>query len=228
MQRVFKYAAALVFLFATEVSGQVQVEVHLEQARYLAGEPIVIVIDVLSVGDEPVAYRGIDWRVKFTVIGVERRVLPDAFGCFMGGLGSGIGGGVDHPPSLAPGERRSSRHLLKEYDLGPGEYRMAATGKADVSFAPGRPYIPNPPPPPSRHKPTDPFRARNSIKFFRSTSSPPAVRTVSRGSSRRSPRSAQKTDRRSHLDADRGWPKGTDRHTSPRRAGKLAPQDWHR
>jgi hypothetical protein len=157
MRTIFSCGLLLV-VTAGSAAAQVQVDVRLEKTRYLAGEPIVLIVDVRNVGDEPVGYSIGDGNVRMTVGGVQRRVPPNIFGCSYG-MGSGIGGGfVDHPPLLPPGQSTSFRYLLKEYDLKPGQYELTAAGRAGVRWK-YYPVIagPNvPPPPPPRHRETDP------------------------------------------------------------------------
>jgi hypothetical protein len=110
--------------------GQVQVDLRLDKARYLPGEPIVVVVDVRNVGDEAVGYSSCDGDVRLAVAGAERRVPPNIFGCFSGMGSGGFGCGVDHPPLLSPGQTTTFRYLLKEYDLMSGQYELTASGKA--------------------------------------------------------------------------------------------------
>jgi hypothetical protein len=124
----------LLLLTATSAQAQVQVDVHLDKVRYLAGEPVVVVVDVRNVGDEAVEYSSCEWCVQLAVTGVERRVRPNIVGCF-GGMSGGVqGGGFSHPPLLPPGQTTSFRYLLKEYDLRPGQYDLTASGKAGVRW----------------------------------------------------------------------------------------------
>ena len=130
--QTMKHLALILVLLATPAFAQVQVDARLEKAQYLAGEPIVVVVDILNVGDEAVGYSRCDGDVTLTVIDVARRVLPNIVGCGTGiGFGSGRCG-VDHPPLLAPGQRTSFNYVLREYDLGPGQYSLVASGKARV------------------------------------------------------------------------------------------------
>jgi HEAT repeat protein len=145
----------LLSLVAASATGQVQVDLRLEKARYLAGEPIVVVIDVQNVGGEAVGYSSCDGDVRLAVAGAERRVRPNIFGCFSGMVsGGGCGGSA---PLLPPGQRTTFKYLLTEYDLMPGQYELTAAGKAGVRWT----YYPVsasslPPPPPPQHKETDP------------------------------------------------------------------------
>jgi len=150
----------LLLLAATPAAAQVQVDLRLEKTRYLAGEPVVVVVDVRNVGDEPVGYGSGAGEVQLAVTGAERRQPPNIFGCFSGmGIGVGRGRG-NHPPMLPPGQTTSFRYLLKEYELRPGQYQLTASGQADVQWKSYRSYavqLPNVPPPPlSRHKESDP------------------------------------------------------------------------
>jgi len=166
MQKAFKYAAPLLVSFATQAFGQVRVDAHLEKDRYLEGEPVVVVVDILNVGDEAVGYSTCDGNVNLTVIGAERRVPPNIFGCFSG-MGGGGGCGIDHPPLLAPGQSTSFRYLLKDYSPGPGQYSLTASGKAGVRWKYYPSYAPNvPPPPPPKHKETDPVPGAEFERTF--------------------------------------------------------------
>lgn len=107
---------------------------HLERDRYLQGEPIVVVVDILNAGDEAVGYSTCDGDVSLTVIGVERRVPPNIFGCFSGTAVGGEGCGTDHLPLLATGQSTSFKYLLKKYNLKPGQYRLTVSGKAGVRW----------------------------------------------------------------------------------------------
>jgi hypothetical protein len=157
MQRAFKCAGLLLVLFATQAFGQVRVDARLEKGRYLEGEPVVIVVDILNVGDEAVGYSTCDGNVNLTVAGAERRVPPNIFGCFSGMGISGGGCAIDHPPLLPPGQSTSFRYLLKEYNLKPGQYSLTASGKAGVRWKYYPSYPPNVPPSSTpKHKETDP------------------------------------------------------------------------
>ena len=137
------------WLVAASARGQVQVDLRLEKARYLAGEPIVVVIDVQNVGGEAVGYSSCDGDVRLAVAGAERRVRPNIFGCFSG-MGSGGGCGIDHPPLLPPGQRTTFEYLLTEYDLMPGQSNLTAAGRAGVrwkSYPVSASSLPPPPPP---------------------------------------------------------------------------------
>jgi hypothetical protein len=143
-------------LFTAPAAAQVHVDAYLEKGRYLAGEPIVVVVDVLNVGDEPVGYSASDGNVRLAVAGVQRRVPPNIFGCSSGGfVEGGVAGGVR--PLLEPGQKTSFTYLLKEYDLGPGVYTLSASGRAGVRWKYYPSYIPNEPPAvPPKHQATDP------------------------------------------------------------------------
>ena len=145
----------LLLLAATSALAQVQVGVRLEKNRYLAGEPVVVLVEVRNVGDEAVGYSTCDGDVRLQVLGAARRVPPNIFGCFSG-IGSGGGCVIDHPPLLQPSQATTFRYLLKDYDLRPGQYQLSASGKAGVrwKYYPGAPNVL--PLPLSKHKETDP------------------------------------------------------------------------
>jgi HEAT repeat protein len=134
MRRLFACSLFL-SLTAPPVMAQVRVDVRLEKTQYLAGEPIFVVVDVRNVGKEPIGYSSCGENIRLEIIGAKRRTPPNIFGCFSGGgIGSGIGcGGSSHPPLFPPGVTKTSRHLLTEYDLGPGQYQLTASGKAGVA-----------------------------------------------------------------------------------------------
>ena len=132
MRRVLS-CCLLLLLAGTQAMAQVQVDVRLEKNRYLVGEPVVVLVDVHNIGDEAVGYSTCDGDVRLEVVGAERRVPPNIFGCFSG-MGSGGGCGIDHPPLLPPGQTTTFRYLLKDYDLRPGGYQLSASGKAGVRW----------------------------------------------------------------------------------------------
>jgi hypothetical protein len=146
----------LALLTATSASAQVQVDVRLEKARYLAGEPVVVLVDLRNAGDEAVGYDTCDGAVRLDVVGTPRRVEPNIYGCYAGSV-SGGACGIDHPPLLQPGQTTTFKYLLKDYDLRPGEYELSASGKAGVRWTDYRGIATanTPPPAPPRHKGTD-------------------------------------------------------------------------
>ncbi len=46
----------VLLLAASSASAQVAVDVRLEKTRHLAGEPVVVIVDIRNVGDEAVGY----------------------------------------------------------------------------------------------------------------------------------------------------------------------------
>src|SRR5215471_10713663 len=93
--------AIIVALLAQSLAAQVTVSVRLSKQDYLAGEPIVLFIDVTNVGTDTVAYgSGCDFDVKMSVVGTEPKSWVQKDGCFTG-HGEGFAcWGVDHPPGL--------------------------------------------------------------------------------------------------------------------------------
>src|SRR4051812_5928386 len=87
MRREFFFCLILL-LAATSALAQVQVDVRLEKNRYLAGEPVAVLVEVRNVGDEAVEYSTCDGDVRLAIAGAERRVRPNVFGCFSG-MGTG-------------------------------------------------------------------------------------------------------------------------------------------
>jgi hypothetical protein len=132
MRTVFLGCCLFLWL-ATPAMAQMQVGVRLDKPHHLAGEPIVVFVDVRNVGDKGVGYSMCDARVRLKVVEVERRKPKNIFGCGIG-MGSGSGCGMSHPPTLAPGATTTFRYLLKEYDLPPGKYQLEATGQAGGPF----------------------------------------------------------------------------------------------
>lgn len=155
--RTYRFLVALLLvtgLPVLAVHAQVSVSVRSAKSEYLAGEPIVLLLEIQNVGDDLVAYGGgCDSDIKITVAGIS----PEAtrpYGCSVG-VGGGVCVGIDHPPRLKIGESTSFRLLLKGYRLLPGNYTLEASGKAPVhwkyygseeqkhdlhSFVPGREF----------------------------------------------------------------------------------------
>jgi hypothetical protein len=135
--------SAVVLAFAGPAAAQVRTEAHLEKARYIAGEPIFLVIDVTNTGWQPVAYDGsTDYQhpktVTLSIDGKMPRQSPARAIASCNQLMSpalfGGGGMLDHPPVLAPAERRPFKYLLSEYDLPPGRYRLTAKGQVNLEW----------------------------------------------------------------------------------------------
>ena len=132
MHRPTAFAAAsflTLLLVATSTFGQVRITTQLEKARVLRGEPIIISVTVVNVGNRDVV-EGMTCEddLKFEVVGQTRRAQPALLGCLTGS-GSGFSCGfVDHPSPLAPGGTRIKSFVLKGYDLAPGRYQIAASG----------------------------------------------------------------------------------------------------
>jgi hypothetical protein len=128
----------VVLFLAVPATGQVKVDVLTPRQQYLEGEPITVTVRVTNVGSDPVGYDGCDGRVDLGVVGQQKTSPPNLWGCFGGGVISGTGCGIDHPPMLAPGKTTDFVYLLRDYRLKPGEYVLQASGKAGVRwhFAP--------------------------------------------------------------------------------------------
>jgi hypothetical protein len=101
---------------APSVAAQVQVDVRLEKTQYLAGEPVVVLVDVRNAGDEAATFSWCDANFRVDVKGAERWISPNLFGCFALTSDARSGCAVDHPPLLPPGERKTFKRLLKQYD----------------------------------------------------------------------------------------------------------------
>ena len=123
----------LLLLAGTPARAQVQVDFRLEKTRYLAGEPIVVLVEVRNTGAGAVGYSTCDADVRLEVAGAARRVRLNIFGCFSG-MGELKGScAISHPPLLQPGQTTTFRYLLENYDLRPGEYQLSASGKAGIA-----------------------------------------------------------------------------------------------
>jgi hypothetical protein len=152
--RTATWTMGIVAWLATQAVAQVRVEARTERLQYLHGEPIVVIVSFENVGDEAFGYCACEGDIRLTVIGVQRRTLPNIDGC--GGGGEVSGGGVSitgHPPMLQPGESTAFRYLLKQYDVAPGRHSVRVSGKAAVRWK----YYPWALPPSGpKHKETDP------------------------------------------------------------------------
>jgi len=139
---------------ATPAPAQVQIDTRLEKSQYVAGEPIVVTADVRNVGDESLMYSDCANNVRLEVVGANRRVPPNLFGCSAGATSVVMCGASSHPPLLAPGQTTSVTYLLKEYDLSPGQYRLIVSGRFGTHWQ----SVSAPPTVPARasHAPTEP------------------------------------------------------------------------
>lgn len=154
-------AIACLFLAVVPlVHSQVRVTVRTSQESYLVGEPVHVVLEVTNIGTDPVAYSEASGKMDMAVSGHEKRKPPVLGGCFfMRGRG-GFAGGSFHPPMMKPGESVTFRYLLKDYDLGADEYTLRASGKAGVQWK-YYPFNNSPiPPPPPKHKESDPVEGQ--------------------------------------------------------------------
>jgi hypothetical protein len=161
----------LLHLIAAPAFGQVQVEARLDKDRYLRGEPITVVVDVVNTGDEAVGYSFCDGRVSLAVSGAERRREASVSGCSSSfasvSTGSASGCAIDHPPLLPPGQRTSFKYQLEDYDLPPGQYSLTASGKAGVRWKYYPSYRPGVPPPrPPKHKESEPVPGAHFERTF--------------------------------------------------------------
>jgi hypothetical protein len=133
----------IILLLTTQAFCQVQVSVLPSKAEYLVGEPMFAVVHVTNVGPDPVAYSTCDGRVELNVEKQRTRQVPNLWGCFSGMGAAGGGCGIDHPPMLAPGKSTDFSYLLRNYQLGPGEYVLRVSGKAGVRWKFTSDYRPN-------------------------------------------------------------------------------------
>ena len=103
---------------AAQAVNDVRLSVRIELARYLPGEPVTVLIDVQNVGQEILEYQPSGDGVNLTLVGVERRAVPDIGVCGISILeGRRIGGWIDHPPELAAGqmERADLKRLITRW-----------------------------------------------------------------------------------------------------------------
>jgi hypothetical protein len=142
-------------LTAVALFGQVKVDLRTNQATYLAGEPVFVVVDVTNIGTEPVGYSACDGHADLTVDGGRKKQSPNLFGCFAG-FGGGSGCGIDHPPLMKPGQTVSFWYLLKGYNLPAGDYTLQAAGKAGVRWK----YYPRAGGSVPRHSETEPVEGQ--------------------------------------------------------------------
>jgi HEAT repeats len=120
-------------LLAVQATGQVKVDVLSPRQEYLECEPITVTVRVTNIGPDPVGYDSCDGRVDLIVVGQQKTAPPNLWGCG-GGVASGTGCGIDHPPMLPPGKTIDFLYLLRDYRLKPGEYVLRVSGKAGVRW----------------------------------------------------------------------------------------------
>ena len=130
--------AVILFVSASKpAAAQVRVDTRLEKARYLAGEPVFVIVDVTNSRAEP-ARAGetfpIRARVDLALVDQPKRDLLKALTtCAPVASGTLAGfGSSAHAEQLPPDARTTLRYLLQGYDLPPGRYRLEATGRVDV------------------------------------------------------------------------------------------------
>ena len=114
--------------------GQIQVGLRTNQASYIAGEPIFVVVDVKNIGTVPLAYADCFGQANLAVPAAPKKQAPALYGCFSSGDG-GSGCGVSKPPILKPAATTSFWYLLKGYRLSPGNYTLQADGRAGIRDA---------------------------------------------------------------------------------------------
>jgi hypothetical protein len=92
-------------------------------------------VDVTNIGTESIGYSAYDGKTDLTVPGGRQKQTPRLRGCYTGDGSSGSsGGGLFHPPLMAPGQTVSFRRLLKGYRLQSGTYVLRASGTAGVRW----------------------------------------------------------------------------------------------
>jgi hypothetical protein len=122
------------FLLAVPAFCQVKVSVNLNRPEYLVDEPIFVTVDATNIGTEAIGYSACDGYANLTVPGGEQKKASQLRGCGAGASGGGGGCGIDHPPTMKPGQTVSFRYLLKGYRLQSGHYILRAKGKAGVRW----------------------------------------------------------------------------------------------
>jgi hypothetical protein len=132
---------AVLWLIAPEAAAQVRTEVRLEKARYIAGEPVFVIVDVTNVGAWPLVYRD-GWLIrdpKTLAISIENgkpdRPLSEVLRTCTRVVGINEAVGLTHPPLLMPGEERSFRFLFTGYTLAPGRHTLRVSGGAMLEWA---------------------------------------------------------------------------------------------
>lgn len=121
----------LVFLLHA-AAAQVSISVHTDKTEYLAGEPVVVLIDVQNTGNTPLVYgSGCSFDLKLEIRDLASEA-EDQYGCGRR-IYSGSCWGVDHPPQLQPGNSHTFRKLLQNYHLRPGQYIVQVTGKSEIA-----------------------------------------------------------------------------------------------
>jgi len=155
-RRLVACSLLLLFFAPASATAQVQVDVRLEKSSYLAGEPVVVLIEVRNIGEEAVVY-GCGGNVRLDVTGGRRRLRPNIFGCSVEtGVEFSVGCGGS-APLLPPGETKTSRYLLKEYDLRPRQYQLTVSGDVGVRWMFRSAAVPKIPSPlPVNHNAGDP------------------------------------------------------------------------
>jgi hypothetical protein len=93
-----------------------------------------VTVRVTNIGPDPVGYDGCDGHVDLMVVGQQKITPPNLWGCFVGGVVSGTGCGIDHPPMLSPSKSTDFQYLLRDYRLKHGEYVLRVSGKAGVRW----------------------------------------------------------------------------------------------
>lgn len=128
-----KLTAILLLLIPIQILAQVKIDVKLEQTQHLAGEPVVVLVNVENIGATAVDRASCFGRAWMDVEGVARKIHPNIMGCYTGtGSRDEMRGCFGVFPQLKPGERTTFRYSLEGYRLPPGEYKMHVTGTAGV------------------------------------------------------------------------------------------------
>ncbi len=134
MVRITTFLAMFATVLAQGLTAQVSISTRMSKQEYLAGEPIVLFIDVKNIGEDTVAYgSGCDFDIEMSVPEADSGAWHHKEGCF---TGQAFGGcwGIDHPPGLASGQSITFKRLLVGYQLDPGSYVLKTSGKASMEW----------------------------------------------------------------------------------------------
>jgi hypothetical protein len=135
MVRCIISLVGLAALLSQASAAQVATSIRMSKQEYLAGEPIVMLIEVKNIGSDTVAYDGgCDFGIKMSIAGVQPKPSFSNEGCFVGHGQGGSCGGEDHPPGLTSGQSVLFKRLLTGYRLGPGSYTLQASGMAPMRW----------------------------------------------------------------------------------------------
>lgn len=134
--------ALFCILTASTALAQVRVTARLEKEHYLRGEPVIVTMEVVNVGDRSVyESSSCNGDVRLEIIGQSRRQAPALHGCFAGVDGIGCSS-LSHVPPIAPGERKVFSFLLTQYDLPPGRFDLVVSGMPRLRWSDSQQAVP--------------------------------------------------------------------------------------